>query len=1079
MTMNRRKLFIIFALLALVLVAGAVSTVLVARLHELDTYKDQILVEVRKTLARPVTYGKGEITFRFGPAFTFTKVVIGEKDGRSTFATADRVSFGVALLPLLEKKVIIRKMVIERPAVQIVRNSDGTLNVSDLLEEKKEAVDLRLRGIRITDGSVTLTDRAALPEGIVTILVKTDLSIDRLTRGKKTDVDLSTTIVEGKGRSTLSVHGSARLAPGNRPLTESHLDVRVLARNLDAGHYWPYYGRFVPFQRPAGRIDLDSRFDGTAGEFTSKGSVRVAGLRFSYPQVFHAVLAPRDLRFTYEMKRDGREVAVDSLDFLMDGLHVKGRCAVKDIQTKDPRIVAWTAIDPFQLEKFFHYIPFGIIADDPSRFIESYIKGGTFRVDEGRLDGRVSQILHMEKDRNYDILSVKAKALGGAVVDIGGGVPTFNSIKGDLELAGKNFVLRNMSGRFGSSPFTLNGMITDYCMLTPSGYPFSAAFTPQQPDLAWLLGKITDDNLHFSGSSVLRVNGEGQTSAYTISGDWNLGGAAYSVTNVVAKPAGQPNQLSYRLALSMEGLGAFSCQYALPPLSLSLVTRHRPGKEVPSLVEVKTNQFDMAAVAPFLPRYIKYHPKGRMQVTARGEGEAKTFADLPWGGEIVLSGASFRPTAEISPLSNISGSIRFRGNTLETPRLAMMLGSSLVFGKGTLTDFDNPSFAVDFTSPSINTADLGLSGPKGGMKIQKLQGNVSFNDDTLRIRSLTGRVNNTTLTLKGTVEELRAPRVDVTVTSPFLDVDDIQMLAALERPGKERGPAPTPPVIKAAVSADAGKYGKLPFTKLQTVAMYEDRILYLQPLEFGAFGGKVNGRIRADFGSNEQPRFQTNLKAENLSAEQLIQSLGLRLHNEVITGTLSLQADVTARGESAAELKKSLLGNVKLYLEDGSLRRFAVLSKIFSILNVSQLLKFKLPDMVSGGMPYNEMNATLAVRDGVVSSHDLFIDSAAMNISAVGKIDLVKEELNITVGVQPLQTVDKVVSRIPIVGWILTGKDRSLITAYFEAKGKWDDPVVAAIPVKSMARGVFDVFKRVFQLPGKLVTDTGEVIIGK
>ncbi len=170
---------------------------------------------------------------------------------------------------------------------------------------------------------------------------------------------------------------------------------------------------------------------------------------------------------------------------------------------------------------------------------------------------------------------------------------------------------------------------------------------------------------------------------------------------------------------------------------------------------------------------------------------------------------------------------------------------------------------------------------------------------------------------------------------------------------------------------------------------------------------------------------------------------------------------------------------MKIYMEDGSLRRFATLSKIFSILNVSQLLKLQLPDMVSGGMPYNSIAGTLAVRDGTISTSDFFLDSDAMNISCVGKIDLTREEIDATVGVQPLQTVDKVVSHIPIVGWILTGKDKTLVTAYFEAKGKIDDPKVSAIPVKYLAKGVFDIFRRVFELPAKIFTNTGEVIIGK
>jgi uncharacterized protein YhdP len=72
--------------------------------------------------------------------------------------------------------------------------------------------------------------------------------------------------------------------------------------------------------------------------------------------------------------------------------------------------------------------------------------------------------------------------------------------------------------------------------------------------------------------------------------------------------------------------------------------------------------------------------------------------------------------------------------------------------------------------------------------------------------------------------------------------------------------------------------------------------------------------------------------------------------------------------------------------------------------------------MAAGGMPYNAITATMSIRDGIVSSQDFYIASEAMNVSAVGKVDLVRNEVDATIGVQPLQTVDKVVNRIPVVG---------------------------------------------------------------
>ena len=138
-----------------------------------------------------------------------------------------------------------------------------------------------------------------------------------------------------------------------------------------------------------------------------------------------------------------------------------------------------------------------------------------------------------------------------------------------------------------------------------------------------------------------------------------------------------------------------------------------------------------------------------------------------------------------------------------------------------------------------------------------------------------------------------------------------------------------------------------------------------------------------------------------------------------------------------------------------------------------------MPDMVANGMPYNEIKGSFAISDGSIVTQDLFISSDAINVSLVGTADMVRENLNFTIGVQPLQTVDKVVNRIPVVGWLLTGKGKDFLTVYFEAKGKWSDPQVTAIPAKSLAKGVLNVFRRVFELPVRLFTDTGEVLLGK
>lgn len=1072
--LSRKKKIIIALLIAAAVIASSGAFVLNKLLH-LDTYKDQIITAVQGALHREVRYEKGDFTLRFGPSFTFTKVVIKEKDRSADFVTTDQLTFKVALLPLLGKKVVLKEMLLDRPVVELSRDKSGVFNISDLLEEQKEGLPLQIKGLRLRKGLIRFIDRQVSPEGLTTVFKDTDLSLSRFVRGKSCDFKLATSMADAPKRETVTLSGTAKLSPKGSPLSDTVLNARVNARNVDAGRYWPYYGRYVPFQRIIGRVDMDSTFKGRLAEFTSKGSMRMNSLRFNYPQVFHAVLTPRDVHFTYDMELTPRDLTVKSLDLSVDGLKVKGSCALRDIHSNDLRITAQAVTSTFRLEEFGQYIPYGVIVKDPAEFIERHIKGGVYRLDEGRLDGRVSQILHMERGNNFNVLYIRGRVEKG-LLSFGPDVPTFNNIKGELEMRGKDFNLHRMSGNFGNSPFTLEGKITDYPLDKPSGYPFTMAMTPGQGEVAWLLGQGKTGKLFLSGTSSLRLAGDGFTSGYNLSGDWNLTPAAYSYPDLIKKPAGRPNQLSFKGSINKQEAKLTELRYVLAPMALAATADYRFAGKSRLAFAVRSNQFPMNETTAMLPLLAKYQPAGRVQATIQGESTQKGLQDIRWGGNISFSGASFRPSENIRSISDINGTVHFSGDSLETSQLTARLGSSTISGRGTLSNFKNPLLSLVFSSPSLTMSDLGLRVPQKEVRAAKVTGNVSLKDNNLQIKSLSGQVNNSVINLSGTVQDLRNPRIDITVRSPHLEIEDVMLLTELEQEKKREG-TPARITLKAAVQADSGKYMNIPFEKLRGIAMYEEKILYLQSVELAAFGGHLTGKGRLDFGSNGVPRYQCGYNLDKVSAEQFMRALGVK--KQEVTGTLSLQGDLTAKGKNGADIKKTALGAAKLRLEEGSLRRFAVLSKIFSILNVSQLLKFQLPDMVSGGMPYNEITATLSVRDGVIASQDFYVDSDAMNISVVGKMDLPKEELDVTVGVQPLQTVDKVVSRIPIVGWILTGKDKTLITAYFEAKGRMEDPTVSAIPVKSMARGVFDIFKRVFELPAKLITGTGEVIIGK
>lgn len=1075
MQIGRKKLTIFLSVVALLFVASGAATFILARLLHLDVYKEQILAEVRKTLNRPVSYEKGVFSLRFGPSFTFTKVVVRDRDGVSTLLKTDRVTFRLALFPLLEKKVVLKEMTLLRPYLNLSRDRAGTLNIADLLEERPgEEVPLRVKGMRIKNGYVRFVDAFASTQPLTHAVEELDLYLSDIARDETCKFEI-TAILAGEGkRGALSLGGKARLAARGKPFTDSRISARILLKDIDAGRFWPYYSRFVPFQRLAGHLDTETTIKGKLSEFTAEGSFRLAGLRLHYPQVFHAPLAPREVRLKYSMALDPRTISVKTIDLTVDALNVKGSCDIRDLDTDDPRIVAKAVTSPFRLEEFGPFVPYGIIQDDTAGFIERHIKGGTYRLTEGTLDGRVSQIANMGVGTNYNVLHILGTVENG-LLSFGPSVPTFNGIKGVLEMRGKDFLLTGMSANFGTSPFTLNGRITDYPMDRPSAYPFTMNMTPRQPEVAWLLMATKTSKVGLVGDSRLTLTGDGPTTGYSLNTDWELGPAAFIYTDVISKPAGKPLHLACKTVLSKEELRVQSLTGTLPPVSFSASGGYRYAGRKKLSVAVKTGQFLLQEVAPMLPALKKYQPAGKMQANVKGESLPGDISEMRWSGTLSFSGASFKPDGDIKPVSNLNGTVRFTGDSLESSSVAAKLGNSMIYGKGSVVDFGNPSLNITFTSPRLAFEDLGLRTTGQVTGIDKVRGAMSFHDRTLFIKSLSGQLNRTLLNLSGTAQDLDILKMELNVSAPHLELEDLLLLTAIE-PERKGGEPRKPLSIKANVNAFSGKLKGVSFKKLHTDLNFENRVLYLQNTRMNALGGEVAGSGRFDFGVEKGPRMQLSYSLGKVSAEQLFQLFGVE--KQLLTGTATITGNLTAKGSEADDIKRTALGSMSIICENGVLRRFTFLSKIFSILNVSQLMKFQLPDLTTSGMPYNEIRGTLAIHDGQASTQDLFMDSDSINISVVGSADMVKRELDLTVGAQPLQTVDKIVSRIPIVGWILTGKEKTLVTAYFEAKGNWDDPRVTAIPVKSMTRGMLDIFKRVFQLPGKLITDTGEVIFG-
>ncbi|MGQ9498814.1 MAG: hypothetical protein ACUVQ6_00280 [Dissulfurimicrobium sp.] len=162
-------------------------------------------------------------------------------------------------------------------------------------------------------------------------------------------------------------------------------------------------------------------------------------------------------------------------------------------------------------------------------------------------------------------------------------------------------------------------------------------------------------------------------------------------------------------------------------------------------------------------------------------------------------------------------------------------------------------------------------------------------------------------------------------------------------------------------------------------------------------------------------------------------------------------------------------GHVKLTSRDGRIRRFTLLAKVFSILNVTDIFSGGLPDLFMQGFVYSDLDMEGDVKDGYLILKKMVINGTGLNIFATGSIDLNSLDSDLTFLIAPFKTIDTIITKVPILGRVLGGKRGSVITIAVGVKGPIGDPDVTFLPAGTVGRGVLGLVTDTLKIPYYLV----------
>ena len=182
--------------------------------------------------------------------------------------------------------------------------------------------------------------------------------------------------------------------------------------------------------------------------------------------------------------------------------------------------------------------------------------------------------------------------------------------------------------------------------------------------------------------------------------------------------------------------------------------------------------------------------------------------------------------------------------------------------------------------------------------------------------------------------------------------------------------------------------------------------------------------------------------------EQVLDCLGVE--QDLITGPVTF--NLYLRGGERVLLGN---GNLGIKAKDGYIHRFGLISKIFSVVNIVDIFSLN-KGLLEGTSPYKKMLIDAKIASGRVHLEKAYIKGSGINFYGTGDVYLDSKMLDLIIFVQPLKTVDTIITSLPIIGGIIGGKNKSLFAIPVKVSGDWNDPKVDTLQTKT----VTDIFKK-------------------
>jgi hypothetical protein len=1113
-TGTKRRLLLILLGVCLTFAIAAIIYLSLVPL-DLTGYRSYIEAAVKNRTGLDASVNS--ITLKALPTPEVTVSGLQIKEGGGRLASAPLLSARLSLFQLLGANIVVKDLKVEGPQVTVERDPSGRFNIQRLVERMKRRV-LLVRKIAVRGGRVSVRDEK---EGGLGYLDITGMDLDyTYSREGMISYDMSATLLPDT-RITLT-------GKGQRFTNRVILDGTGELGEVDLKRFAPYLRVRAPGMKLSGRAGIawSLSVDKT---IKLAGAVDYRDVVAEYPAGFKRPVRAGDgsARVSVLLSDDERTLNLSEIRLKLDGFDLLGSLTVSGppgAGEKRLSISVKTTAVPFQ--RFQDFIPVMLLNKRSTETI-SLLRpvSGAMTVEELTVAGGLGDIKDFEALKRAGGVVLKV-SLENLKFNYGGLEETFSGINGRVEFENDILSFKNMTGNYGHGVLErFSAEIKDFNRDPTYTFSLKSFFEAEKTlEIARSLYRgsksrfpETLSRVEVSGLTGLNLNAGGSLkdpAPSTYSGSVTLKEARFSHPVLPFPLKSLTGEIAFNEQRLMLKDLSFKDLYS--DFSLNAFVLDYLGKE--PYLDAKA---EGALARPTLASLVKSEVLdevifgGAIGFGAEIKGTRKKLS-VEGAADVTGTDLKFRKFVEKAPGSpaGAEGFIELSINKTEDGKktvsavikeLAVAIGDSRAELSGGLhedggyritlasdgmnvSDLDDvtPYLSRDFASEGVVSFNASLS-REAGKDVPSFHGDVTVAGGRFHTTlfaapvesvNASARIDKSSASLKidglstgrsgltGSIEilDMQEKEIRFDFESTGLYLEDFIKRGERKAPGKKEKAAMLGTLLPGPVSTGGGRirvkkggaYGQT-FEDLDVTVRIDPEVIYIEPVKLMKNGGSVTASIMYYRDPTTPYLFDAEVDFSGIYLEKFIKEFGT--DKQILVGGLYGTGTLWCR-RGVIPFSACFNGEAYLKTERGKLWKFLFISKIFSIVNI-----LSIDELFKEGLPYKFIGGNFSIRDGIISTKDLVLDSDSMRMSAVGEISIPDNYIDAILVQHPFVTIDKFLTSIPLAGWIIGGEKGVTLSMYYEIVGPLNNPITEPVPIKGLQEGVLGILNRLLEKP--------------